>query len=342
MISVILPAYNREKFIEYSIVSVLNQTYIDFELLVVDDGSEDSTVEIVERLMNNDRRIKLIKASHKGVSSARNLALENAKGEYIFFMDSDDCIHPDLLKILSDKMADKEINMAFCRYMPLLSINQMRRVMNSPAPLVNINPHFEEFSEEEYTRRIVEESFPYIDTIGGKLFRKSVIDGMLFNTQLILGEDTIFTYEYALHKGKTAVCDEKLYYYLFHNDNSIRKCKRDLDNFEQYVKALYLLAEEEATRGNMIYARQWNKKAFFRLSTHYHFALRKGKFHAANRIRKKIVNEIKKTASAEWQILYTICFFSPNAFSLMQEIYWLLIRKQIIKPLVWGDKNENI
>ncbi len=333
MISVILPAYNRENFIENCIDSVLNQTYTDFELLVIDDGSEDSTVEVIERLMNKDSRIKLIKASHKGVSSARNLAIENAKGEYIFFIDSDDYIHPDLLKILSEKMADKEINMAFCRYMPLLSISQMKKVMNSPAPPVNKTPHFEEFSEEEYTKKIVEESFDYIDAIGGKLFRKSAIDGMLFNTQLILGEDTIFTYEYAFHKGKTAVCDERLYYYLFHNDNSIRKCKRDLDNFEQYVKALYLLAEKEAERGNMLYARQWTKKAYCRLCRNYRLALRKGKFHAANKIRKKIVNEIKKTTSAEWQIFYIICFFSPNTFLLMQKIYWLLVRKQIIKPL---------
>lgn len=326
MISVILPAYNREKSIEYSIISVLNQTYIDFELLVVDDGSQDSTVEIIERLMNNDHRIKLIKASHKGVSSARNLAIKNANGEYIFFMDSDDYIHPDLLKILSEKMTDKEINMAFCRYMQV-DDQQLKEIMDSPAPPIDKNPHFKEFSEEEFMKLLIEESFPNTGAIGGRLFRKSVIDGIWFNSQLIYTEDTTFVYEYALRKGKTAVCDEKLYYYLIHNDNSIRKWESKLENFEPYVKAFYLMSEREAERGKYDYAQQWNKKAYLRLCTHYHFALRKGKFSAANKIRKKLMSEIKKTPSAKWSLLYVTCFISPNAFLLIQKLYYSLFRK---------------
>lgn len=326
MISVILPAYNREKFIEDCITSVLNQTYTDFEVLVVDDGSKDSTVEIVERLRNKDSRIKLIQASHKGVSSARNLALENAKGEYIFFMDSDDYIHPDLLKILSDKMADQEINMAFCRYMQI-NEQQMKEFMNSPAPPVNKNPHFKEFSEEEFMKLLIEESFPNTGAIGGRLFRKSVIEGLFFNTQLIYTEDTTFVYEYALRKGKTAYCDEALYYYLIHGDNSIQKWESNYENFEPYVKAFYLMSEKEAERGRYDYAQQWNKKAFFRLSTRYHFALRKGKLSAANKIRKKLMSEIKKTASAKWRIIYIICFISPNALLFIQKLYYSLFRK---------------
>lgn len=326
MISVILPAYNREKFIEDCITSVLNQTYTEFEVLVVDDGSEDSTVEIVERLIRKDSRIKLLKASHKGVSSARNLALENANGEYIFFMDSDDYIHPDLLKILSEKMTDKEINMAFCRYMQI-NEQQMKQVMNSPALPVHKNPHFKEFSEEEFMKLLIEESFPNTGAIGGRLFRKSVIDGLFFNTQLIYTEDTTFVYEYALRKGKTAYCDEALYYYLIHSDNSIQKWESNYENFEPYVKAFYLMSEKEAERGRYDYAQQWNKKAFFRLSTRYHFALSKGKFRAANKIRKKLMSEIKKATSAKWRIIYITCFISPNALLLIQKLYYSLFRK---------------
>lgn len=326
MISVILPVFNREKFIEDCIISVLNQTYLDLELLVVDDGSEDSTIEIVERLKNKDNRIKLIKASHKGVSSARNLAIENSKGEYIFFIDSDDYIHPDLLKILSAKMADKEINMAFCSYTQL-NERQMKKVINSPAPSVNQKPHFEEFSEDEFMKMMIEEAIPHIGAIGGRLFRKSAVDGILFNSQLIYTEDTVFVYEYALRKGKTAICDEKLYYYLSHNDNSIRKWESNLENFEPYVEAFYLLSEKETARGQYDYALQWNKKAYLRLCKHYHFALRKGKFYAANEIRKKLMREIEQLKSAKWRILYIICFISPTVFLSMQKFYYSLFRK---------------
>lgn len=327
MISVILPVFNREKFIEDCIISVLNQTYTDFELLVVDDGSEDSTVEIVERFINKDSRIKLIKAAHKGVSSARNLAVENAKGEYIFFIDSDDYIHPDLFKIFSAKMADKEINMAFCRYTPV-NEQQMKKIISSPAPSVNENPHFEEYNEDEFMNVLISESIPYIGAIGGTLFRKSVIDGLSFNPQLISAEDTTFVYEYALRKGKTAICDEKLYNYLLHSDNTIRKWQSNFENYEPYVEAFYLLSEREAKRGEYDYSRQWNKKAHLRLCKHYHFALRKGKFNAANKIRKKIMSEIKQIKSAKWRILYITCFISPNAFISMQRVYYSLFRKE--------------
>lgn len=175
---------------------------------------------------------------------------------------------------------------------------------------------------------LIEESFPNTGAIGGRLFRKSVIDGLFFNTQLIYTEDTTFVYEYALRKGKTAVCDEELYYYLFHSDNSIRKWESNLENFEPYVKAFYLMSEKEAERGRYDYSQQWNKKAFLRLSTHYHFALRKGKFRAANKIRKKLISEIKKTTSAKWWILYVTCFVSPNAFLLIQKLFYSLFRKE--------------
>ncbi|MCM1115407.1 MAG: glycosyltransferase family 2 protein [Clostridium sp.] len=326
MISVILPAFNREKFIEDSIASVLNQTYSDFELLVVDDGSEDSTVEIVERLMNKDRRIKLIKASHQGVSAARNLAIDNANGEFIFFVDSDDFIHPDLLKTLMDKMADKDINMAFCRYMQL-DEQQMQEVINSPALPVNKNPHFEEYSEEAFMKLLIEESFPNTGAIGGRLFRKSVIDGIRFNSNLIYTEDTFFVYEYALCKGKTAYCDEKLYYYLQHGDNSIKKWESNFENYEPYVKAFYLMSEREAKRGRYDYAQQWNKKAYLRLCTYYHLALRKGKLRAANKISRKLLSEIRQTTSAKWRMLYIVCFINPNVLLFMQRVYYSLRRK---------------
>lgn len=73
------------------------------------------------------------------------------------------------------------------------------------------------------------------------------------------------------------------------------------------LRQFYLLSEREAKRGEYDYSRQWNKKAHLRLCKHYHFALRKGKFNAANKIRKKIMSEIKQIKSAKWRILYITC-----------------------------------
>ena len=92
MISVIIPVYNCEKYIKKCIESILNQTYKDLEVIVIDDGSKDSSLNICNKLMKEDYRLTVIHQENQGVSSARNKGLENAQGEYIVFVDGDDWV----------------------------------------------------------------------------------------------------------------------------------------------------------------------------------------------------------------------------------------------------------
>ncbi len=94
MISIIIPAYNADDYLANTVESVLNQTYPDFELLLIDDGSTDHTHEIVQSFQNRDNRIKYYYKPNGGVSSARNLGIEKAKGESFTFLDSDDTYEP--------------------------------------------------------------------------------------------------------------------------------------------------------------------------------------------------------------------------------------------------------
>ena len=101
LISIIVPVYNAEKYLEDCIRSVLKQTYTHFELILVEDGSTDNSREICRRASMDDIRILLIKQErNQGVSRARNAGIEAAKGKYLFFLDSDDTIHPQLLETL--------------------------------------------------------------------------------------------------------------------------------------------------------------------------------------------------------------------------------------------------
>lgn len=101
LISVIMPAYNAERFIGEAIESVLMQTYLHWELIIVDDGSSDSTIAQVKRY--KDARIRLIRSEHIGyLGAVRNLGLKAAEGDFIAFMDSDDCYEPDALELLLD------------------------------------------------------------------------------------------------------------------------------------------------------------------------------------------------------------------------------------------------
>ena len=113
-ISVIIPTYNRGNLIGNSIKSVLNQTYKNFEVIVVDDGSTDKTKEVVD--IFKDERIKYIKLSQNtGASNARNIGIKNSNGKYISFQDSDDIYYPDKLETQFKNIINKKSNLDFCK-----------------------------------------------------------------------------------------------------------------------------------------------------------------------------------------------------------------------------------
>ena len=102
LISVIVPVYNIEKYIERCVRSICVQTYKNLEILLVDDGSTDGSGEICERLAKEDERIRVFHKENGGSSSARNLGIREAKGEYLGFIDSDDYIEPDMYELLAE------------------------------------------------------------------------------------------------------------------------------------------------------------------------------------------------------------------------------------------------
>ena len=117
MVSIIMPVYNSEKYIEESIKSVLCQSYNDFELIIVDDCSSDGSRKIMQGMADKDDRIKVIHLEqNKGVANARNVGMENAAGEYIMFLDSDDIFFPDAVKILVDRMKKTGADMTIGNY----------------------------------------------------------------------------------------------------------------------------------------------------------------------------------------------------------------------------------
>ncbi|WP_298979233.1 glycosyltransferase family 2 protein [uncultured Psychrobacter sp.] len=108
LISVIVPVYNVEKYIEKCMQSLLNQTYYNFEALIVDDGSRDKSIEIAKSLVGNDSRFVFLEKENGGQGTARNLGLDHANGDYISFLDSDDFYEPNMLEIVVNEVKDDE------------------------------------------------------------------------------------------------------------------------------------------------------------------------------------------------------------------------------------------
>lgn len=103
MISVIVPVYNTEQYLEQCIDSILDSAFEDFELILIDDGSDDGSTEICRRYCEKDRRIKVIVQEHAGVSAARNRGIEKCSGEWVVFVDSDDSILNDFFTWVSQE-----------------------------------------------------------------------------------------------------------------------------------------------------------------------------------------------------------------------------------------------
>lgn len=107
-VSIIIPVYNVEKYIRQCLESVINQTYKNIEIIVINDGTKDGSMKIVEEYLE-DKRIKIINKNNGGLSSARNKGIEEATGEYIYFLDSDDWIEKDTIEVLVKNSKDVDI-----------------------------------------------------------------------------------------------------------------------------------------------------------------------------------------------------------------------------------------
>lgn len=115
-ISIIIPVYNMEKYIGECLDSVLNQTFVDFECLCINDGSTDGTIKILKKYSEQDKRIILIDQKNQGGSAARNTGIEKANGKYISFLDNDDLYHPQYLEILYHYAESQKADISICNY----------------------------------------------------------------------------------------------------------------------------------------------------------------------------------------------------------------------------------
>lgn len=206
MISVIIPIYNAEAYISECLQSVGNQSYKDFEVICVNDGSPDNSADICQRFVDKDKRFRLINQENGGVSSARNRALKEAKGEYVCFVDSDDVIEPHFLEHLIELAKDGAF--AICSYSRVFS------ELTSKASKIT------EYKANDFIRCVLNESIEH-PNICMMLFKNSIIQTkhLDFTLGCVRNEDTEFYMKYLVNEKKVRVSDYKGYYYR-NNENS--------------------------------------------------------------------------------------------------------------------------
>lgn len=212
MVSVIIPIYNLEDYIENTVKSVLAQTYSDIELILVDDGSDDASVEICDRMALEDSRIKVIKKSNGGVSSARNAGIEASNGIYITFVDGDDLLEADAIEVMVNNIRNNDADMCICSSYYRNNTVLYHGVYSVKEEIVLFG---------ELIKRHLD--FNLTSFLCTCLFKKELVADIRLDEELPVFEDWKYLFDILMNGvEKASVCRKPLYRYIMRQGSASR------------------------------------------------------------------------------------------------------------------------
>lgn len=214
-ISIIVPVYNVEKYIEQCLLSIQNQSFRDFEVLIVNDGSTDNSASICKRFCETDNRFMLYSQPNGGLSAARNTGIRRAQGELLLFVDSDDYIHPQMCEILYQ-------NMDFCQ--ADISICGFRRIKEETKNYFDLSAEqkLDVCSGKEGCRNIYAGRSVESVVAWNKLYKRELFRDILYPEGKI-HEDEFVTYKLLYFAKRVVYTNLELYYYMQRSDSIMQK-----------------------------------------------------------------------------------------------------------------------
>lgn len=198
-VSVIMPMYNAEKYLNRSLGSIINQTYTNLEIIVVNDGSDDKSREIVESFKEKDKRIKLINMENHGVSHARNVGLSNVTGDYVQFVDADDDLDLNYFDKMVSLIEKNDADVAICNNIHPVFFTHLDDYVYD----MKDHDEFLKFYQHTFAS-----TFPW-----NKLFKREIVDGIYFEEDISFAEDEAFFCSVVGKINKIVSTKEVLYHY---------------------------------------------------------------------------------------------------------------------------------
>ncbi len=223
LISIIVPVYQiAEHYLRASIESIMNQSYQKLEIILVDDGSPDSSGEICDFYAKVDKRIHVIHKENRGVSSARNCGISYSQGEYVMFVDSDDVLEPNAIDVLLQTALKTKSDIV------ISSCHHVKNILESQ------NSHSDGLNEKTvgqdqaiqyltYNVSVFDELEP--TAVWGKLYKRTILENLFFNEKMSIGEDFFFNYQAICVSDSITYVNCKLYNYRF-VENSLMNRKK--------------------------------------------------------------------------------------------------------------------
>ena len=241
IVSIIVPIYNMEKYLDNCLKSIVNQSYKNIQVILINDGSKDKSEQIAKKYQENDSRIILINKENSGVSSSRNMGIDLANGKYIIFVDADDYIEPKMIEIMVNEINKSNVGLIQCFF---------KKVKDDNIKLGDVNKYDKiEYTKQEAIRSIIYRKNTELKlnrAIWGKIYFTDIIkaNNIKFKEDIYMFEDGFFNLQYLKYIDNIKILTTELYAYRQTNtsatkkfdENRARQSSLILKNLNQYVK----------------------------------------------------------------------------------------------------------
>lgn len=325
MISVIVPAYNLENYIERTIRSILNQTYQDIEIIVVDDGSKDKTVNVVEKIVEqNPEKIKLIRIPNGGVTNARLTGVEQAKGEWIGFVDGDDEIEPDMYEFLLNNALKYRADISHCGYQMIFEDGRVNYFYNTGCLI-----------QQDRTTGLKDLLDGSLIEPGlcNKLFHKTLLHNLFQQSvmpkEIKINEDLLMNY-YLFREAKMSVFEDKCPYHYIVRKTSASRQKLNSNKIYDPIRVKKIIVDTE-DKG----IKKEAQKAYLSTCINIYNLLmleKKDKYRKdIQNVREYIVQKREWTnlLGKKQKILADLIVRCPSGYRTMYRVYEKLFQKKV-------------
>ena len=283
-LTVFTPAYNRAHTIGRTYKSLCSQKCKDFVWLIVDDGSTDNTLELCNEYSNKDLRIFVFTQENKGPASARNFGLNNARGKYILFLDSDDDLSENIVFELVNEMSSKKVDFVCCGYFEGDILKKGNLTIKNTKCYTGDVRGFLHNIDQLLTSGILQAPW-------AKLYKKDLISyyKILFPENMVYGEDTIFVYEYLSRVNNASMLEKPLYYHLIYQGSLSNRLVNNITdiNIQLYTKLLNLLKRWDIPKKEEKISKHFINSIIYGTNTFF-----KNEYRLSKIERKKQINKI--------------------------------------------------
>jgi len=316
LISVIIPIYNTEKYLKKCLKSVINQSYKNLEIILVNDGSTDNSTVICNDFADKDSRIKVIHCKNQGVSTARNIGIDLAKGDYINFLDSDDWLEQDTYENLVNCVIQYKVEVILFEYL----IN-----FENGEEIIKTHKRYHGYISKEEAISITIAPINRFSVT--KLYKKNILKNIRYSQHIYIGEDTLFACEAIKEASQIYYLSKPLYHYLQSSNSATRSVfnERKLTGIKAYSQLLKMC---ETSFPKIIYIA---KEAYILLliNTLVDVA-RSQSFPNQKKILKNLMSVLRKNKSfilssnqvpIKSKIKFASCYIGPKFYYLTRKIF---------------------